>query len=413
MISDSGTLVVNSRGYLDSTHKNVWKIIIDYFDIKSECNIEDGSGNHQRVIFKRKIDNIMTNIEEIKNFVIEGYRKILLREPDPRGLNHYIDEISSGRITKEKFLEILRTSREYRIRFGYMSIGWVTDFTIDEHRGGAQQTNHEMVIAGRLRGHIIDYITFKNFSRDNINKYDMLIINRVQTFGQDAKKLMIRKNYVKYEHDYDCIMSDSMCKDIYENSLLNIFLSPLHYKTFNEYYKKKYDKNIERIYLQPSPVIGFKKLDKEPIKNTVIWVGDLQRHKGVDNVIEYVRKRKDLKFDLYILNRSHTEEIAKIKKLRETLNNISVKNEIKDKKEMSKIYSGYEYFIHLPIWKEPFGRAVLEAYLSGCKLIINENVGMMSYGWNVNNYDDIVEINNKAIENFWNKIENIIRSDIS
>ncbi len=58
-------------------------------------------------------------IKEIKvqDYVTEGYRNILKREPDPNGFKHYVSQISSGKISKERFLEILRTSKEYKNRF--------------------------------------------------------------------------------------------------------------------------------------------------------------------------------------------------------------------------------------------------------------------------------------------------------
>lgn len=58
----------------------------------------------------------MPNTEDIKNFIIEGYRNILKRGPDLSGFNHYFNEIHSGKISKETFLEILRTSEEYKIK---------------------------------------------------------------------------------------------------------------------------------------------------------------------------------------------------------------------------------------------------------------------------------------------------------
>jgi GT2 family glycosyltransferase len=61
---------------------------------------------------------ISNNIDNIRNFVIKGYRDVLKRDPDSVGLHHYIDHIYSGNITKDRFLEILRTSEEYKIRFG-------------------------------------------------------------------------------------------------------------------------------------------------------------------------------------------------------------------------------------------------------------------------------------------------------
>lgn len=39
----------------------------------------------------------------------------------------------------------------------------------------------------------------------------------------------------------------------------------------------------------------------------------------------------------------------------------------------------YETFVHLPTAPEPFGRAVVEAWAAGCKLVVNEQVGALHY----------------------------------
>ncbi len=67
-----------------------------------------------------RLSDILTNIggENIRNFVAQGYRDILKREPDPGGFEHYINYIYSGKMTKDRFLETLRTSEEYKNRFG-------------------------------------------------------------------------------------------------------------------------------------------------------------------------------------------------------------------------------------------------------------------------------------------------------
>lgn len=57
------------------------------------------------------------SIEQTKKIVIEGYREILKREPDPSGFRHYVSQLSLGRISKKRFLEILRTSKEYKRKF--------------------------------------------------------------------------------------------------------------------------------------------------------------------------------------------------------------------------------------------------------------------------------------------------------
>lgn len=55
--------------------------------------------------------------QEIKKFVTQGYIDILQRDPDLDGLDHYTQSIYNKVISKDRFLEILRNSDEYKNRF--------------------------------------------------------------------------------------------------------------------------------------------------------------------------------------------------------------------------------------------------------------------------------------------------------
>lgn len=63
-----------------------------------------------------------------------------------------------------------------------------------------------------------------------------------------------------------------------------------------------------------------------------------------------------------------------------------------------------EWFVHLPIAFESECRAVMEAVLSGCKLAVNDNVGITS----VTDWDDPEHLRNmieKAGETFWKLVQ--------
>lgn len=87
--------------------------------------------------------------------------------------------------------------------------------------------------------------------------------------------------------------------------------------------------------------------------------------------------------------------------------NIAMKLEIpfiamkdKPRDEVLQAMSYAEYFIHVPLSFESECRAVMEAVLSGCKVITNENVGITS----VQDWDDPDALRNmidKAGETFW------------
>jgi hypothetical protein len=61
-------------------------------------------------------------------------------------------------------------------------------------------------------------------------------------------------------------------------------------------------------------------------------------------------------------------------------------------------------FVFLPRWPEPQGRVVVEAALSGCNLIVNENVGALSFPFDISNPENI----RNAEELFWEELESRI-----
>jgi glycosyltransferase involved in cell wall biosynthesis len=58
-------------------------------------------------------------------------------------------------------------------------------------------------------------------------------------------------------------------------------------------------------------------------------------------------------------------------------------------------------FVFLPRWPEPQGRVVVEAALSGCKLVVNENVGATSFPFDIANPENMRD--SKRI--FWEELE--------
>jgi glycosyltransferase involved in cell wall biosynthesis len=47
--------------------------------------------------------------------------------------------------------------------------------------------------------------------------------------------------------------------------------------------------------------------------------------------------------------------------------------------ELPSLYNRARVFAHLPRWHEPMGRAVMEAALCGCELVLNDRVGVTSF----------------------------------
>jgi hypothetical protein len=56
---------------------------------------------------------------QLARYVTSAYNNLLLRDPDPEGLRHFVGKLASGEITRAQFLETLRGSEEFRfhVRF--------------------------------------------------------------------------------------------------------------------------------------------------------------------------------------------------------------------------------------------------------------------------------------------------------
>lgn len=68
--------------------------------------------------------------------------------------------------------------------------------------------------------------------------------------------------------------------------------------------------------------------------------------------------------------------------------------------ELARRLKTYERFVFLPLAPEPFGRCVVEAWASGCELVVNENIGAL---WFIREHPEKLE---SAGKDFWELIVN-------
>jgi hypothetical protein len=69
------------------------------------------------------------------------------------------------------------------------------------------------------------------------------------------------------------------------------------------------------------------------------------------------------------------------------------------------IFNRARTFAHLPRWIEPMGRAVVEAALCGCELVLNDRVGVTSY--EESDWQDPRRVSVNA-DRFWSEFERAI-----
>lgn len=259
-----------------------------------------------------------------------------------------------------------------------MRIAWLADFDVDTRMGGAQLTNQYVIEEGRKRGHVIDEIGLLNLNETDkfLNGYDFYIINNYVEIakhkpGRDLLSYIVKnKIYMKYAHDYDYSPEQTeedreFQQKLYRMSLFNVALSPLHKRELeNALILEDRDTVVIPPYIDTDL---FQDRGVRRNENMVIALGEVAEHKGIYNIMKWANQNEKQIIDFYGFN----------------MNEFYYFNLIFNKPieySLVPLYLNmYESFIHLPNWKEPFGRTVAEAYLCGCKMITNENIGFNSY----------------------------------
>lgn len=288
------------------------------------------------------------------------------------------------------------------------NIIWLEDYSHEQHPGGTQLTNKIIMDHGRNIGYFISEFNLQDFrsnfaNLENLLKSDALfilnnIVHLYSNYPKEMQRLIEEKKYIRYEHDYlwdHSMMPRSEIKKVYDNAAFKIFLSPLH----QNIHRIK-GMNIENSIVIPSPIDVSAFYNRKSVreKNSYIYIGGIAKHKGIENILDYARKNKKIKLDIY----GWVEHKELLDNLPE---NVFIFDKV-DYDEVPELLNEYEYAIHLPSWNEPFGRFSAEAYLCGCKLVTNDRNGFYSFGWK--GYEKIKTNLKNAPRNFWMNVTSMI-----
>lgn len=279
-----------------------------------------------------------------------------------------------------------------------IKILWITDYTIKEvPAGGAEITDSWILKAASILSYNVSVIRPVDLRTDVLDSCDLVIFSNNYDFTSAARsEIMRRKPYIVYSHDsgrwMDVLRSNS---NMFENALGSIFLSPLHCDTFNRYLG-----NTNKIFCIPPHIsLDFKDkgLNRE---NRIMFVGNIHDGKGIPDIISFAKENSNINIDFYF-NRGQSGLLSDLKRLR----NCHLIGYV-PKEKIYENYNKYKYFIHIPRHYESFGRAVGEAFLSGCNIIVNDKVGACSYNWDYKLFRE-----NTATSHFlfWETIENLIK----
>jgi len=204
---------------------------------------------------------------------------------------------------------------------------------------------------------------------------------------QYKSPLRIRRNIAARDFGENCFAVKSLVIDAYKNSLLNIYVSPLHQSVSNKvlgiddlskclilrpiidtesFYNMHLERDIEYLFVGVlSEAKGFHELKRDYSDKNLVLVGDIHPNVNLD----------------------FGKHLGKI-----------------PYSEIPKIMNRAKNFVFLPRWPEPQGRVVVEAALSGCNLITNENVGATSFPFDISRPQNL----KGSAEEFWDRLEGVM-----
>lgn len=193
-------------------------------------------------------------------------------------------------------------------------------------------------------------------------------------------------NIALLDFGHDCFALDPLVRKLFSSSRLNIYVSPLHQRTIERILGV--DNLPESFVLKP--VIDSTAFYDQKRERDIdyLFVGVIGEAKGLAAMRERFRDA-----DIHFVGK-----IAPGEKLDFGTYHGSVPyHEIPDFMNRAK------HFVFLPRWPEPQGRVVIEAALCGCELVTNQNVGAISFPFDISNSANFAQANDE----FWTAIESL------
>jgi len=263
-------------------------------------------------------------------------------------------------------------------------VGWVASRFAPTSKGGAEETDFALIEQGIKEGFQIERLQEKPKE-----KLDYIVVSNYHDWLPSRVKQIIEGyKYALFRHD---IFQLNNAIELLQDSFVNIFMSPLQYQHY-----RKLLIFPEKHFMTPCAFTTFDPYHSVEKKNHYVGIGDIVAHKGVYNIFDYAIKHQKDMFYLYgnIYGRYSPPM------------NVRLMGFIEPEK-VSDILAEAKYFIHLPELKDTCPRTVVAAFLSECKLVYNQNIGLFSWPWNWEKLT--VESLKKTLteykENFWKTLD--------
>jgi glycosyltransferase involved in cell wall biosynthesis len=309
-----------------------------------------------------------------------------------------------------------------------------------KYSGGGETVNRQLIDAGISRGHQISTTSVRNRKREIQEDADLYLLADIFNFPHtlksrgnwlkfsenflkeiiDNKPFMhlnnaysdicnlgylpcsgkseesckfksrtnLRQNLIGRDFSNNCFSYRDIVRQSYLKSVANIFVSPLHREVISK--SAKIPESHKSLIV--NPMINTNDFKNHNVARDIeyLFVGVLSEAKGYFELREKFRDK-----NIYLVGDIHPDIELDFGTY---LGKLSYS-------EIPSIMNRAKNFVYLPRWPEPQGRVVVEAALSGCKLITNENVGALSFPYDISDPRNI----EKSGEIFWEELEELMR----
>jgi len=309
-----------------------------------------------------------------------------------------------------------------------------------KYSGGGEMVNRQLIDVGRSRGHQISTTSVRNRKLEIQEDADLYMLADIFNFPHTIKsrgnwlkfsekflnEVMLNKPFVHLNNAYSDICnlgylpcsgkSEEICKfksgSKIRQNLINRDFSTNCF-SYRDIVRQSYLKSVANIFVSPlqreviSKSVSIPENHKSLIVNPIINTNDFKNHNS----------ERDIDF-LFVGVLSEAKGYFELReKFRDK--NIHLVGDIHPDikldfgtylgklsySEIPLIMNRAKNFVYLPRWPEPQGRVVVEAALSGCKLITNENVGALSFPYDISDPRNI----EKSGELFWQELEELMK----
>ncbi|MAR66585.1 MAG: hypothetical protein CL833_04965 [Crocinitomicaceae bacterium] len=255
-----------------------------------------------------------------------------------------------------------------------MKVLFISDYSLDHSKGGAQRSNDIIYHEGKNRGHDITMLHI-DMEHQNILKqvYDLVISSNMEAFYSYKKDVLEycfeAKNHVRLEHDMCMYLDKDSRKKLFSNCEKTFFLTDHHYNKFVQFYGDIF-KNVE-IVPDPIDTSKFYNMEKKR-ENKVLYVGFMHKLKGTENFIRYVIAHPQTSFVVAGWGNEVFEGFMKANYNVDFLGQLNYD-------DMPELYNKYDTMFCFPELDEPFCRSVGEALACGIgSFICNEKIGSLN-----------------------------------